>query len=90
MSRLFVVTKTASGTRGEYMTRDDLQRELRQDWEKKTVREPWDPAFAETLDQRLLSTIATASVGEVIPWRMGWVFIATSGEDGAAGSGTTR
>lgn len=74
--RLFVVVSTALGACGSFKALEELEDDLRVDWDKKTVREPWDPERVKALDQALLAAINIAHVGMVLPYRRGWVFLA--------------
>ena len=65
--RLFVVTDNGAAI-GEFVTREDLEARLRQDWDEV-------PSVI-VLDQALLATIDVSHVGQVIEWRRGWVFCA--------------
>lgn len=66
--RLFVVEKLLSGTTGRSMTMDELTEHLRKHWARFPT--------AQAVDEALLATIQVAHVGQVIEWRMGWVFCA--------------
>lgn len=79
--RLFVVNSKPQGACGEFKTLEEFENDLRVDWDKKTVREPWDHERAKALDKALLATINIAHVGMVLPYRRGWVFCA---EDASA------
>ncbi len=66
--RLFVVMVNEGGAEGEYLTLEQLEADMRKAWEGvPTVR---------ALDQAVLATVQISHVGQVIPWRMGWIFCA--------------
>lgn len=56
-----------------FMTLEQFETRLRKDWEGvPTIR---------ALDQAVLAMIQTAHVGQVITWRMGWIFCAEDEQD---------
>lgn len=66
--RLFVVEINEGGAEGEYATCEQLQTRMQRDWEGvPTVR---------ALDRAVFAAIEIAHVGQVITWRMGWIFCA--------------
>jgi len=66
--RLFVVEVNDGGADGSYMTMEQLEERMKAAWDGvPTVR---------ALDRAVLATVQISHVGQVITWRMGWIFCA--------------
>lgn len=68
--RLFVIEldHKEPGATDAYMTLDQLEARMRENWEGvPTIRK---------LDQAVLATLKISHVGQVVTWREGWIFCA--------------
>jgi hypothetical protein len=66
--RLFVVEINDGGAEAAYATREELETRMQREWEGvPTVR---------ALDQAALAALDISHVGQVVTWRMGWIFCA--------------
>lgn len=71
--RLFVVELEGEGSAGLYQTPEELEARMQHHWEGvPTIR---------ALDQAVLAMVQTAHVGQVITWRMGWIFCAEDAQE---------
>lgn len=89
--RLFVVEVNDGGAEGEFETREEFVNRLSEVWHVShrycihglgpgrdacEDRQQAEVKKLKALDEALLATIDVAHVGMVIPYRLGWVFIA--------------
>jgi hypothetical protein len=73
--RLFVVDINGEGAAGgQYMTIDDLTRRLEHARSRGPIKR--EPEENIALDEALIAMINIAHVGMVIPFRLGWIFLA--------------
>lgn len=78
--RLFVVDVNNEGAvGGRYMTVEDFTRRLEHARSREPIKR--EPEENVALDEALLAMINIAHVGMVIPFRLGWVFVAEDSQE---------